>query len=276
MAHYTAIPNADDVAELIRSWQQYYNVLQTELGNTATILDFGNELTAGLVSAATWTGRTFHASGLSPVWTPNEALSAYDTPFNLKNWLGAAPILTMNGTDEEADTPDAAYWSTTLDAFSWGAWVNFTDPTSSSILAKYTTAGNLREWSFHTSAADKLQMILYDEDAAANEQISTLADAALTAATWYFVVATYDGSANASGIDLYVNGAVVASTDTDEANFVSSRDTAALVTLGIANATNFMDGKFLGGPWSPFVVQTALTAAQVNNIYQGLRLGLGV
>ncbi len=50
-------------------WPQYYNVLETELGNTGTLLDFGNEKTAGLVSASTWTGRKFHASILAKYTT---------------------------------------------------------------------------------------------------------------------------------------------------------------------------------------------------------------
>lgn len=262
-------------------WDIYYQRLQAELGNTATLVDFGNQKSAGLLTASTWKGRRFHASGLAPTWTPNEALSAFDTAFNLEvnsNWLGDAPILTFNGTDERATSPDAAYWSNTLDAFSWGAWVYFTDATSSTILAKYTTTGNLREWRFHTTAADKLQFIISDEDDATtpNATLDTLADAASAQGAWLFLVATYDGSVNASGIDLYVNGAVVASTDTDDANFVSGRDTTSVVELGTADGAAFFGGKMLGGPWSPFVVQAALTAAQINNLFQGLRLGLGV
>lgn len=262
-------------------WPAFYRTIQNELGATATLLDFGNQRTAGLVSSTTWTGRQFSATGLAPVWTPNAALSAYGTPFDLTaetNWLGYAPILTLNGTTERATAPDAAYWSRALAAFSVGAWVNFTDATSSAILAKFTTVGDLREWQFLTTAADKLQLVISDENDAAtpNATLDTLADTASSQGVWLFIVGTYDGTANASGIDLYLNGVVSASTDTDDANFASSRDTTSVVEFGTTDGGTFFDGKILGGPWSPFFVQTQLTAAQISNIYQNLRLGLGV
>src|SRR3990167_4688107 len=108
-------------------WAPYYAILQQELGATATLLNFGNQREAGVVNAATWTGHKFSATGLSPVWTPNEALSAWDTPFDLRNpanYLGLAPILTFNGTDERATTPDNAFFSRAAGVFSMGAWVN--------------------------------------------------------------------------------------------------------------------------------------------------------
>src|SRR3990167_5420102 len=111
-------------------WGPYYAIMEQQLGATATLLDFGNQRSAGLVTATTWAGRRFNASGLAPTWTPSEALSAFDTPFDLKlvsNWQGLAPVLTFNGTDEEADTPDAAGWEvgngTADTAFSVGCWV---------------------------------------------------------------------------------------------------------------------------------------------------------
>ena len=262
-------------------WAAIYANRQTQLGATATLINFGDQENAGKVNATTFTGAKFSATGLSPVWTPSEALSAFDTPFllvNPDNYQGLAPILTMNGTDEEADTPDAAFWSRAAGAFSVGAWVNLTDATSSAILAKYTVAGDLREWVFWLNAADKLQLILYDENDAVtpNASLDSVADTALTQGIWVFVVATYDGTANASGINLYQNGVLVASTDTDDVNFDSLRDTTALVEFGKANATSFFDGKMAGGALGPFFVQAALTVEQIYNMYSLERLGMGV
>jgi len=262
-------------------WMAIYNNRQTQMGNTATIVNFGDEKNAGLVTASTFSGARFHSSGLAPTWTPNEALSAFDTPFTLgapSAWQELVPILTLNGTDEEMDSPDAAYWSSTLDAFSIGAWVKATDATSSAIMSKYTTAGDLREWVFWLNASDKLQLILYDEDDATtpNASLDSEADAVLSEDTWVFVVATYDGSANASGINIYQDGALVASTDTDDANFTSGRDTTAVVELGMSNGASFFDGQIAGGPCGPFFVQAELTAEQVANLFRVERLALGV
>ena len=262
-------------------WAMLYHNRQTQLGNTVTIMNFGDEDNAGLVSAATFTGARFHSAGLAPVWTPNEALSLYDIPLNLDSpgsWKDLIPIIDMNGTDEEADTPDAAYWSRALAAFSVGAWVNLRDATSSAILAKYTTSGDLREWVFQLTSGDFLQLIIYDENDAVtpNASIDTRANAVLAQDIWVFVVATYDGTANASGINLYQDGVLVASTDTDDANFLSARDTTSVVEFGKSNGAAFFDGRIAGGPCGPFFVQAELTAEQVANLFRIERLAIGV
>lgn len=262
-------------------WTAIYHNRQTQLGNTATIVNFGDESNAGLVSASTFTGASFHSSGLAPTWTPNEALNAWDTPFLLganSNWQQHIPVLTFNGTDEEMDTPDADYWSRALAAFSIGAWINPTDATSSGIMGKINSASNLREWAFTLNASDKAQLLIYDENDAVtpNAAIDTEIDTAITEGSWSFVVFSYDGTANASGIDGYVNGALVASTDTDDANFVSSRNTTSVVQLGRVNSTNYFDGKIAGGPCGPFFVQAQLSAEQIANMFRIERLALGV
>ena len=262
-------------------WAPYYANREQQLGVTATLLNFGDQELAGKVNATTFVGKKFHASGLSPTWTPSEALSAFDTPFDLTdpdNWQGLAPILTLNGTDEEADSPDAAYWSRVADVFSVGAWVNLTDATSSTILSKYDAAGNTREWIFGFEGADKLTLDLYDESVSANPNITTVANTALVQGVWVFVVATYDGSADASGINVYQDGALVASTDDDDANFVNLEDLAGTVKLGHIDATpaSIFDGKMAGGPFSPFFTQIELTAEQIANLYDIERHPLGV
>src|SRR3990167_8132098 len=255
--------------EAENAWTGVFANREKQLGTTATLVNFGDSRTAGKLDAATFTGYRFNASGLAPIWTPSVAL---DTLGDLRvptNWQGYAPVYTFNGTSHRMTTPDAGGWSRALTVASWGAWVNFTDPASSTILAKFTTAGDLREWRLHTTAASKLQLILSDENDAVtpNATLDTLADTAFVAGQWYFVVATYDGTANASGIDLYVNGVVVASTDTDDANFASMRDTTSIVELGAAENAAFFDGKMLGGYHCPFFVQAGLTAEQIFNLY---------
>mgnify|MGYP001565122223 FL=1 len=257
-------------------WASLYEAVFGILGTTGTILPFGDPK-HGQPNATTFSG----VGDTQPVFTWSEAPNAFDTPLNLtleSSFQGIVPTLIFNGIDEEADTPDAAYWSRAAGAFSVGAWVNMTDATASAILSKFTTAGDLREWRFILNAADKLQLILSDENEATtpNATLDTVADAALSQGVWVFVVATYDGTANASGIDLYQNGAVVASTDTDDANFASLRDTTSVVELGDTENANFFDGKMAGGPLGAFFVQVQLTADQVLRLYQVGRRALGV
>ena len=266
-------------------WPQFYAVMQRELGNTATLIDFGNIKSAGQPTATTWTGRKFHASGLSPVWTPNAALSGYDTPFDLKlesNWLGYAPQVTLNGTSESFTTPDDTYFSrgngTTDSAFSFGAWLNVTDTAAARyIWAKLQTAANL-EWRWFVVSTDVMRLELKDDSAAVSAIRDT--DAAIKMGQMVFFAATYDGTGGATaanGIVLYENGASVASTATNNAGYVAMENlTARVNAFQNGNDAEEMQGKALGGPWSPFYVQAALTAAQIANIYQEMRLGLGV
>ena len=274
------------VREHMAQWAQYYALLEQQLGATATLLDIGGR--NHKPSAATWTGRKFNASGLSPVWTPNEALSAFDTPFDLtleSNWLGHAPILTLNGTDEQADTPDNNYWSrddTAAQGFSIGFWGKYVSGTCTALAKWESTAGSqAREWLYEFEAS-KQALRLYDESA--DKQPQRLSDSAFVTSAFHFFVATYDGGGGATaaaGITLYLDGAVDASTGSEQATYVGMENLGAVVEFGCQDgttsaATRFWNGAMLGGPWSPFFVQVALTAAQIDNIYEGLRLGLGV
>ena len=265
-------------------WESYYNLVEQQLGATATIINFGDQKNFGKVDATTGTGMKFSATGLSPTWTWSKAPSTFDTPFDLtlpSNWLGLAPILTLDGVDEEADTPDNAFWTrddTSSQKFSICMWINVADATNSVLLSKFDATGTLREWSLELDASDQLAAICYDESVTAF--ISTTDDAALIERIWVHVVVTYSGSTGPAGIDIYRDGALVASTDADDqgGTYVGMEDTATVVALGYKNATktNFLDGKVLGGPWGPSFSQVELTAEQVANLYARQRLGLGV
>ena len=201
-------------------WESYYNLVEQQLGATATIINFGDQKNFGKVDATTGTGMKFSATGLSPTWTWSKAPSTFDTPFDLtlpSNWLGLAPILTLDGVDEEADTPDNAFWTrddTSSQKFSICMWINVADATNSVLLSKFDATGTLREWSLELDASDQLAAICYDESVTAF--ISTTDDAALIERIWVHVVVTYSGSTGPAGIDIYRDGALVASTDADD------------------------------------------------------------
>ena len=247
-------------------WAPLYEAVLDILGTTGVIIPMGDTNH----EAANRTTVTTVGENAS-VFTYNEAVSAFDTPPYSKG-PGRIPIITFNGTDEEANTPDAAYWTRALAAMSMGICVNLTDATSSTLLGKNTTSGNQREWFWHLGADDKVMIMCYDEDdvATPDAAIQTVQDAALTASegVWTFLAATYDGSANASGLNLYQDGVLMASTDTDDVNFASMRDGTSIVELGVAEFGNFLDGAVAGGPLAPFFTQVELTADAVKRLYQ--------
>lgn len=247
-------------------WGPLYESVLDILGTTGTVLPFGDPL-HGQPDATTFT--TVGAEQV--VFTPNQSIDGFDTAFDIRkdsSFQGIIPILKFNGTDEEADSPDIPYFTRALANMSIGAWVNLVDATSSTILSKYSASGDQREWRFGTTSGDDLQLILTDEDEAANATLDTLTDTALVENVWSFVSATYDGSANASGINLYLNGALAASTDTDDANFTSMRDKTSVIRLGNIAAGTFFDGSMAGGPLGPFFTQGVLTADQMLRLFE--------
>ena len=79
------------------------------MGTTGTILPIGDHK-HGQPNAT-----TFQTVGDQQVtFTWSEAPNAFDTALDLTNpdrFQGIVPVVTFNGTDEEADSPDASYWS---------------------------------------------------------------------------------------------------------------------------------------------------------------------
>lgn len=261
-----------------------YHNRETQLGATATLIPFGDQEIFGKVNATTGTGMRFNASGLAPTWTHSEAMSAWDTAFDLTdpdNWQGVIPVLTFNGTDEESDTPDAAGWST-AGAFSWVAWIYLNTLASNVILAKWdeTTSAEAREFIAEVDANGDIGFRIYDETN--NAAVGRKQDTALVAGRWYHVAGTFDGGTDAAGVSIYVNGVATDDADiVDDAGFANAVDTATVVSLGYSESTagakqNFFDGKMAGGPCCVGFCTAELTAAQVLNMFRKERRMLGL
>jgi hypothetical protein len=269
-------------AALAPYWPGVFN----ELGATAVVLPLvgPDGSTGGIASASASNFRTVRSSAsgdaLAFTWQgtdggPSNWTNGNDYT-NPNRWQGIVPIVNFDGVNDEADTPDYSYWSRPAGAFSLGAWVRMTDATSSTILSKFNSGSDRREWVFHLTSGDDLQLILYDESVSGNPTIDTVTDTAISENAWVFLVGTHDGSANATGINLYVNGEAAASTDTDDSNFVATEDLDHPVELGFSNGTNFFDGDMAGGPLGPFFTTVALTGPQVKNLYFLGRPALGL
>lgn len=257
-------------------WTPLYESVLNILGSTGTILPIGDPA-HGQPNAT-----TFITVGEEQVtFTWSEAPNSFDTKLDLTDpdsFQGIIPILTFNGTDEEADSPDATYWSRVGGVMSLGLWVNMTAAANSTLLTKYTAAGDGREWQFVLEGAGGLRLHLYDEDDAVvpNGAILSTGDTGVSNGVWVFLAGTYDGTANATGINLYQDGAFIASTDSDNPNFASMRDTGSVVRLGNDQGATFFDGKMAGGPLGLFYTQKVLSADEVKRLYNLGRAALGV
>lgn len=254
-------------------WTPLYEARLDLLGSTGTIIPLGdtNHENSGRTTCTT-------VGEEAAVFTYSKDVTTWDTPPFFRG-PGRIPILTFDGVDEEADSPDATYWTRELVTMSIGAWVNFTGGANDSeILSKQDSSANAREWRFTITSGSDLHLVLTDEDEASNATIDSLTDTSISLTKWVHVAATYDGSADASGINLYVDGALAASTDTDDGNFVSMRNKGGTVNLGFADSppVKLFDGQMAGGPLGPFFAQTELSADAILRDYQLGRAPLDV
>jgi hypothetical protein len=83
---------------------------------------------------------------------------------------------------------------------------------------------------------------------------------------WHFLVATYDGSGQARGISLYVDGAAAATTLYSTGNSLSSMTTVNSVPVEIGARAPDNDRPFTGLLAEAAIFGTALTAAQVRQL----------
>lgn len=257
-------------------WEAVYAAVGSILGTAYQILNFGDQLRAGKVNATTFEARGALGGTLpsDQTWTPNAPWHVNDDPFDLtdpENWLGHIPILRLNGTDEEADTPDDAFYSRVTAAFSIGMWIRPDAVNVNVLMSKgvLTTASEDMEWRLQINNGGELELALFDtSQATTNWLMFRASTAVLVPGRWVFVVVTVNATQTAAtDINLYVNGVLSNGTATKQAAFAAMEAGAGKVLLGheVGTAGNdrFYDGQILGGPLGPFFAQKELSAAEV-------------
>jgi hypothetical protein len=242
----------------------------------ATILPFGDP---AYDSAGKTTFRTVGAIAATFTWSKDR--TTLDSPITYIG-PGNIPAVTLDGVDEEADTPDAAAWTLSTggsdDAVSMVVWANITSAASyRGILNKWGAATNVSEWILYFGPTHKLTFAA--ADASANVQCGRTTDAGVSTGQWIHVAATYDGAGGATAMNtsiVYVNGAAVASTATNDASYVSMDNQSSVVGLGKIGAGYFFAGSLAGGPLGPALTMKELSAAEVKRLYAYDRYFMGV
>ena len=258
----------------------YYEAALNILGVTGTIIPLG-DYRHGQPNATTLTS----VGAEQTTWTWSEAPNAFATPLDLTsedNWQGIIPVISLNGTDEDIDTPDITYYSrgdsSNDNVMSVGMWINKTAAAGDYLFDKWGSV-NDKEWALRIDGSNLLRLDLYDESLDLSPY--RISDAAiLTVEQWVFVVATYTGaggSSAAAGIVLYANGAAVASTANEQGSYVAMENGNSLPTLfSRGDGAAFYGGKVAGGAMGPFFAQVTLTADQVKRLYNLGRAAMGL
>ena len=281
MARVEPAINSGGLLKLYQAlWAPYYDAVLRILGSTGVILPIGDPH-HGQPDATSFT--TKGEEQVAFTWS--EAPSAFDSALDLTEpdaFQGIVPVVVLNGSDEEADTPDAAYWSRVAGAFSVGLWVDMTTVTGGQyFLAKYATltATPEREWRFWLDGSSLPTFEVWDQSASAN--IGRQDGTALVTDSWHHLVGTYDGGSASSGISVYLDGIAVDDTDSETGTFVNTEDLTVKPSLAhfIASGgsgSNFFDGKMAGGPLGPCFTQKELTADEVRALYDLGRAALAL
>jgi len=198
--------------------------------------------------------------------------------FDTDETVGA---LATEGYFDYDGTDDTLYFGKDLNSyltldkpFSFCAWFNTDETgTNQSILANSEDNGisggteRYRGTQMRITTSNKIRIILTQNASFWYYKDST----AISTSTWYFAVATYDGSDSLAGVNLYMNGAL--DNDSSGQNAPSSITSNDLLRIGnVDGDTQDFNGKI--GPC--MIYNRELTAAEVLTNYNRLKGRFGL
>ena len=166
-------------------------------------------------------------------------------------------------TDGVNDTP-----------FSISAWIYVEDITTDNgpfVTKSDNSVSQLRNEYIFKQANGKVQFFLYDSDlnAQGNAIRAQAPVASISSATWHHVVMTYDGSEDASGIKIYTDGALTATTNDESGTYVRVRNTTTPLTFGATTELDNNNRIFEDRLADICLFNKELSAAEVTEIFNG-------
>lgn len=168
--------------------------------------------------------------------------------------------LVFDGVDEFVDLNGAGDFERT-DVFSLELWFKTTTSAEESILTKQNSAGNLRGWTVFTeSGRIKASLV----NATTSDEIRIQTDSnSLNDGVFHHIVVTYDGSSDASGLIIYIDGLAVATT-TLANTLTGSITNATAMQISGRNGINLV---FNGTVDEVVIYDINLSAADVNDTF---------
>jgi len=173
----------------------------------------------------------------------------------------------FNGVDGYINIPDNILFTfgdgSDDSPFSISAWIRIEEVHSRmTIISKYGNTTNTREWVFTQLVGDYLEFFLFDESVGFIKVTST-GTLIEYFNKWIHVTATYDGGSDKAGMELYINGSIVASDKVESGTYVAMNNFSTNVLIGQQGGSSFFNGKMNNVK----VFDVELSSAQVEENY---------
>ena len=201
-------------------------------------------------SGADWSGNNNLAT------LQSGAVPSSDVPvLTIPDWV-LEHSLDFSGTGQYGvinDHSDLSFGNGTTDSpFSISVWVKFDSLSNSRLISKRAASTSGREYQLSINS-DKIQFTLYDQSVSWAYIYVESTTALMSTGVWYNIVATYDGSANQSGLEVYLDGVNVTNTQSIFGAYTAMEDGSSPIYIGSNgyDATYDLDGKIASaGIWS--------------------------
>ena len=276
----TTLPTSDYSDILITQNANNANTGVTLDGGNSVYDCLGSNARDNLVNTKLW---SITDGGLDPLanclWT---GLESYYTADNTPNdAIGTANGTLINGAtystgiinqgfsldgvNDYVDLGDNFDFDSTT-PFSFSFWINKNTTANQAIFTRLLTSPNVQGYQLAVLSGNTIRLAMYNL-VGGGGFVSVRTNATIASSTWLHVVATYDGSQNASGIKIYIDG--VNQTLTVESSGVTgSTSVATTAKIGSRASDFYFNGLIDEGA----IFSRELTASDVTDLYN---LGAG-
>ncbi|MHC4121933.1 MAG: LamG domain-containing protein [Planctomycetota bacterium] len=216
-----------------------------------------------------------HLKTYEPLTSGTDKLFDYSLNSHIGTLKGTAvlkfPGCDLDGDSDYIEVADHADFTPALTALSVSSWIYMDTVTNFAIASKgvLDTDG---EWVFTVESNDFLSFLVMDESVATC-YIGRYYNSAMTGSVWTHVVATYDGGTTSASVKLYINGAQVDDTDSENnaGSFVSAENLTHAVWIG-RYSTFYANGKID----DVLIFNAVKSATEIKSIYETTRWRYGV
>ena len=172
--------------------------------------------------------------------------------------------LSFDGVDDYVNLGDSSDFTfgdgSTDSPFSISMWVKLADGVVQGFIAK--SSSSQKEYHIITSGSGLLRFRLYDNSTGG--YIQSQMDAAASTLSWVNYIFTYDGSGDATGINIYADNSLVAQTQSGFGTYTAMENTTADLRVSSSEQNNF----YLEGNTDEVALfNIELSSSQVTDIY---------